>query len=370
MTRLLMRLSHASCHCPLSPRQHEAHGDAPTSAAAEREVRRLVRAAPAETTSTKGSRCCTRWVSRGDQRSRRSRGRRQLRDGAVGHRAEQLGQPLRGNQAGTHHRAHQGVDRQGENHRIADAARAGVHRRGRAAGDGGRSRQPRRADYRLRIGDGEGVARPSVGQRGEECLRAAVPDSPPTDKPTEELKRRHLEPLFEQMPTLLGWPTTSSTPTTRPAGGQGARGRASSVVARRFLFADMRRTTSRGRLVGRIPPPNKRSRTARRATPGRRTRRHQTYADLQRRRSAPRKPSTRGPRCRARAERAARRARAPRPARYASSVASGRGRARPDAATTPTQAYAFARAIARPRGNPEAATADMSAGRAARQGED
>ena len=86
-----------------------------------------------KTNSTKPSRSCTRSGSPNRARCSKS----VLKDDpncaivVLGHRADALGQPVRRPALAADDRQRQGGDRQGTRHRIADAAREGLHRRGR-----------------------------------------------------------------------------------------------------------------------------------------------------------------------------------------------------------------------------------------------
>ena len=104
--------------------------------------------------------------------------------------------------------------------RHADPARARLHRRRRPAHLRDRSRHTRGAHRRLRVGDGDGVARQSRRRRSAHLLRAGgEPDRVASRQDLRQEPARRpasSEPLFtRRCRRIPGWRTTSSTPTTR-----------------------------------------------------------------------------------------------------------------------------------------------------------
>ena len=141
-----------------------------------------------------------------------------LRDGVLGHRADALGQSVRRPALAADDRRRQGRDRQGPGHRIADAAREGLHRRRRRPVLERRRRHAARARGRLREGDRSRWPRRTraTSRRGSSGRsRSRRPRCRPTRRSRRTCaRRRSSSRCTRRCRTTRGSRTTSSTPTT------------------------------------------------------------------------------------------------------------------------------------------------------------
>ena len=185
--------------------------------------------------------------------------RSELRDCVLGHRPDALGQPVCRPALAADDRQRQGGDRQGPRHRLADAAREGLHRRGRDPVFEQRRDDAAPARARLREGDGTRVGR----QQGQTSKRASSGRWPIAQaaSPTDKTYARNLqaaemlEPMYKQMPNHPGIAHyiihAYDVPALAPEGA--ARGARATPTSRRSCRtrSTCRRTRSRASATGR-----------------------------------------------------------------------------------------------------------------------